>query len=209
MNTRLIVGLGNPGPEYVSTRHNVGFMVIQHLLDHGVRKVIDYRRGMSSHIWRVQLCGKAVSLQMPLTFMNLSGDAVAKVCRSGDVAPQEVLVVYDDVDLPLGRLRLRSQGGSGGHRGVESIIGALGSAAFGRLRVGIGRGTGGDTADYVLAPFLDGEKQVLGRVLEAASDAVMVTLRRGLQAAMGQYNGVDLAEKSEQNEERCDGDQEV
>ncbi len=202
MNTiqpRLIVGLGNPGDEYRHTRHNIGFMVIDRVLARLPQKTLTTLHAHESWLGTVPWQGGVLALQKPLTYMNLSGSAVAGACRRLQVSPAEVLIVYDDVDLPLGRLRVRRRGSSGGHRGVESIIEQLSTSQFNRLRLGIGRGNE-KMVDYVLARFDEDEQELLDQVLNAAVDAVMCSVRRGIDVAMNEYNGLSL-ERSTDNRE--------
>ena len=194
---RLIVGLGNPGPKYEETRHNIGFTVAD-----SIRARLPGKGGESTHtanslIWTVRFAGRLLWLQKPLTYMNLSGAAVAKVAQAQDILPEEILVIYDDLDLPLGRLRMREQGSSGGHHGVESLIESLESSAFARLRLGIGRAEAGTTVDYVLERFDDHETDLLETVIKTATDAVLLAARRGVETAMNQFNGLDLAAPGE------------
>lgn len=193
---RLIVGLGNPGPEYEGTRHNAGFAVVERLLSR-MPKGFEKAKGHSSTFWRGRYAGKALFLQKPSTFMNLSGEAVASLARFEGIAPDEILAVYDDMDLPLGRMRIRPGGGSGGHNGVKSLIEHLGSEAFSRLRMGIGRLLEGPRGrDYVLSAFDPEERELLEKVLDAAADSLVLALRRGVPAAMNAYNAKDFAAKA-------------
>ncbi|GAB6877702.1 aminoacyl-tRNA hydrolase [Thermaerobacter litoralis] len=185
---RIIVGLGNPGPEYEGTRHNVGFAVVDALARR--LRTAGWRRGFRSlwteGAWR----GQPVLLLKPQTYMNLSGEAVEQACRALRAEPAEVLVVYDDLDLPPGHLRLRPGGRAGGHRGVASIIEALGRDDFPRLRVGIGRPPAGvDAAEYVLAPFTAEEQALMAAAVQRAAEAVLAVLSTGLDRAMSRYNG--------------------
>jgi PTH1 family peptidyl-tRNA hydrolase len=183
----LIVGLGNPGAEYAAHRHNVGFRVVQ-MLAHTHGLAFSRRRG-KARVAEGQIAGRRVILAQPRTFMNLSGKAVGKLSRAFDVPPEHILVVYDDLDLPLGRLRLRSEGGSGGHRGMRSIIDKLGTQSFPRLRVGIDRPPGRmDPADYVLQPFANDEEPIISEVLEQAVAAIECWLEEGIVAAMDRFN---------------------
>ncbi len=193
---RLVVGLGNPGREYAATRHNVGFMVLERLRQSLPGATAqEPRHHADSLVWTCRCAGQPVILQQPLTFMNESGVAVAKLSRELAVTPPEILVVYDELDLPLGRLRLRTQGSSGGHHGVESLIAHLGSQQFRRLRVGIrGAAEIGDTVAYVLGPFAPAEQLVLGRVVPAAAETVLLAIRRGVTVAMNHSNHLDFAE---------------
>jgi PTH1 family peptidyl-tRNA hydrolase len=135
------------------------------------------------------ICERQVFLAKPQTYMNESGTSVSRVCRAFEIPPERVLVVYDDLDLPLGRLRLRPEGGSGGHKGMRSIIQSLGTQGFGRLRVGIDRPPGRmDPADYVLQPFSEDEEHLLAAVMETASAAIECWIADGITAAMDRFN---------------------
>lgn len=201
---RLVIGLGNPGEEYAGTRHNIGFQVVDALL----RKIRAAEgegplHQANSMIWKRRYARRQLWLQKPLTWMNASGPAVAKLSRKIDVSPGATIVVYDDLDLDLGRLRLRPGGGSGGHRGVESIIDSLGGNEFARLRLGIGSGET-DAIDHVLSVFAADEQELVGQVVEAAAKAVLLAFRRGLEHAMNSYNGLHLgaaAENTNNNED--------
>jgi len=187
---RVIVGLGNPGSEYEQTRHNAGFMVIDRLRADLPGAADAPKHTADSFVWSVRVGGQQRWLQTPLTFMNNSGAAVAKFSRAHGVAPAEILVVSDEVELPFGRLRLRIGGGSGGHRGLESLVACLGSSDFQRLRIGVGPQPDGVTRhDYVLEAFTDAERDGLGPVLTTAAEALKLTLHRGIVAGMNQFNG--------------------
>lgn len=189
---KLLVGLGNPGPEYADTRHNVGVRVLEQLAAaHQVpfdERRFDSRFGSG----RVRAGGGEieVALLAPLTFMNRSGSAVAAALAGLGLAdPQAVLVVLDDVDLPFGRLRLRPSGGAGGHRGLADVIERLGSRELPRLRFGVGRPPGDqETADHVLERFSAPERALLPDRLERASAALEAALSAGVAAAMNVYN---------------------
>lgn len=183
----LLVGLGNPGPEYASTRHNVGFWVIDHVSRATGIKV--GRRGFSSLWGQGRIDGVPVVLCKPQTYMNLSGRAVAPLASRLRLPPEAVWLIYDDLDLPPGRLRLRVGGGAGGHRGVRSVIDALGSQGFGRIRVGIGRPPhGGDPARYVLESPYGAERDILMDAAERAAQAALTVVRAGAEAAMNRFN---------------------
>lgn len=193
----MAAGLGNPGEDYSGTRHNVGFMVIDAVLAvFGDRFGTDHYR--DSFVHTVRYAGTALRLVKPLTFMNSSGTAVAGVARKHDLLPEEVLVIHDCVDLPLGRIRLRQTGSSGGHRGVDSVIEELGTHAFPRLRIGVGRPEG-ETVDYVLAEWRPEELPVVHRVIDVSAEAVLFTARHGLDAAMNKYNGWSLTDAAPQD----------
>jgi PTH1 family peptidyl-tRNA hydrolase len=183
---RLVVGLGNPGPRYVGTRHNVGYRIASVL---AARLGLDW----ADSAYRGSLaCSEArdLALLMPSTFMNASGESVVAAVDALAVAPATgLLVAFDDLDLPFGRLRLRAAGGCGGHRGMESIAQALGSEGFPRLRFGIGRpAPGADVIGYVLSPFEAEEEAALPVHLERAADAILSALDHGIDAAMERYN---------------------
>lgn len=197
--SRLVVGLGNPGPDYVGTRHNAGFMVLDRLADRlGV--------GFETEAARA-LCGEAalppdpdaapgteagaaaVALAKPLAFMNRSGPPVAALLDRYGLDPADLLLVYDDLALPLGALRLRGKGSAGGHNGVQSVIEALGSTEFPRLRVGVGNSfPPGGQVDFVLSPFDDAEREAAEAGLDEAADAALTFARHGLTAAMNRHN---------------------
>jgi PTH1 family peptidyl-tRNA hydrolase len=184
----LIVGLGNPGQEYSKHRHNIGFRVVDALAGaHGLE--FSRRKGAKARVAEGRIGGRAVILAKPQTFMNLSGQAVGRLSRMRDIPPEFILVIYDDLDLPLGRLRLRPDGGSGGHKGMRSIIDALGTQSFPRLRVGIDRPPGQvDPADYVLHPFDDRQKPLLADAVARAVAAAELWLSEGIIAAMDEFN---------------------
>ena len=197
----LIVGLGNPGSEYRETRHNAGFMVLDRLAQRLPKKNFEEIHGCSSHYLKGTYAGRPLLLQKPETFMNLSGEAVAPLMRKEEIGADGLLVIYDDMDLEVGKLRIRGRGSCGGHNGIRSIIETTGTENFARIRVGIGHRTG-NGADYVLSPFEEDEKPVIDKVLDAAADAVILILRRGLSQAMNEYNSQDYAppEPDEKNE---------
>lgn len=183
----LVVGLGNPGQTYAAHRHNVGFRVVDALARrHGL--AFTHRRGLA-RVAEGTIAGRRVILAKPQTFMNASGKSVARLSRAPNIPPERILVVYDDLDLPLGRLRLRAEGSSGGHRGLRSIIDALGTQQFARVRVGIDRPPGHmDPVDYVLEPFAARERPLLDDALARAADAVECWLHEGILAAMDRFN---------------------
>ncbi|MBO8127784.1 MAG: aminoacyl-tRNA hydrolase [Peptococcaceae bacterium] len=181
---KLIVGLGNPGAAYRRTRHNAGFMVLDRLASKVQAQ--DTGRRCRALTTEAAIEGYKITLAKPLTYMNLSGEAVGCLARLLSVAPGDILVIYDDMDLPFGKLRLRSQGGSGGHKGLASIIATLGTEAVPRLRIGIGKA--GDAVSHVLGEFSPEEEAVLDEVLETCVEAVITACRDGLQQAMNRYN---------------------
>jgi PTH1 family peptidyl-tRNA hydrolase len=184
---KLIVGLGNPGPQYAGTRHNAGFEVIVHLAEkHGIRV------GMATHqslIGRGKIAEQGVYLQQPLTYMNLSGGAVKSALKAFEILTEDLLVISDDLDLPLGTIRLRANGGSGGQKGLKSITGCLGTEDFARLRIGIGRPPEGMAVeDYVLTKWSQPERSILKLVVASAAEAVECFISAGVVEAANRYN---------------------
>jgi PTH1 family peptidyl-tRNA hydrolase len=183
----LIVGLGNPGAKYATDRHNVGFRVVDALARS--HSLSFSRQRAKARVAEGIIGGHRVVLAKPQTYMNLSGTAVSRLSSLFEVPPEQLLVAYDDLDLPLGRLRLRPEGGSGGHKGVRSIADSLGTQAFARLRVGIGRPPGRlDPADYVLRPFTKDENAVIDHTIQEAAAAMECWLTEGIHAAMDRFN---------------------
>jgi PTH1 family peptidyl-tRNA hydrolase len=183
---KLIVGLGNPGARYARNRHNVGFMIVEQFADaHHWRFA---RKRFNAEIAEGNLDGVRVMLAKPQTFMNLSGEAVSKLVAFYKIAPHDLLVVYDDLDLPLGKLRLRPKGSAGGHHGMESIIARLSTTDFPRLRVGIGRPTPADDIDHVLGNFEEDERAVMEETFARAVQAIAVWVTDGIEKAMNKFN---------------------
>ncbi len=183
----IIVGLGNPGRRYAHHRHNVGFQCLDALAQaHGLTFSQRKFRAMLAH---GNIGPTPVLLAKPQTFMNLSGEAVAPLLGYYRRTPADLLVIYDDLDLPLGTIRIRAQGGAGGHKGMQSIIHHLQTQEFPRLRVGIGRPPEGlDPADYVLHPFTASERAVMAPVYPWVAEAVAYILSEGLAEAMNRFN---------------------
>jgi peptidyl-tRNA hydrolase, PTH1 family len=184
----LIAGLGNPGAQYRGNRHNVGFMTLDRL---SKRLGVPFSRLENrALVTKADYEGNRLVLAKPQAFMNLSGQPVGSLVKFYKTPLDQLMVVYDDVDLPLGTLRLRPGGGSAGHKGMTSIIERLGTQDFPRLRVGIDRPPGRmDAAAYVLQDFLTAEQTSLDIMLEQAVDAILLFIREGLEAAMNRYNG--------------------
>ena len=188
---KLVVGLGNPGPEYRETRHNVGFLVVDELAKRW-RVEDDWREKFEALVTRTGVGDDAVHLAKPLTFMNLSGQAIAGLAGFYKIDPADVFVVTDDVALPLGRLRARREGGAGGHNGLKSVIQHLGTQAFPRMRVGVGRGDDRrDLADHVLGRFEAGEREIVSAAVLRAADATEMFLRDGIERAMSAFNAAE------------------
>ncbi|MFE3191774.1 aminoacyl-tRNA hydrolase [Nocardia sp. NPDC059240] len=184
----LVVGLGNPGPEYERTRHNVGFMVAEVLAERvGGRFTVHKKSG--ADLLEARLDGRKVLLAKPRTYMNLSGRPVAALAKFFSVPATEVIVVHDELDLPFGQIRLKRGGGEGGHNGLRSISQALTTKDYLRVRFGIGRPPGRqDPADYVLKPFSAPERKEVPVIVEQTADAVELLLRVGLEPAQNQLH---------------------
>ncbi len=182
----LIVGLGNPGKEYSRTRHNLGFMVVDLLAE---KYRLEFAKGKGPYYFtKLQIGGATVILVKPLTFMNLSGRAVAAALRDFDIeALEKLLVICDDIDLPFGTIRLRRRGSDGGQKGLRSIIETLGTREFCRLRIGIGDHFR-DAAEYVLSPFSKTEEKELPFILQFAVDAVISFVEKGIEWTMSRFN---------------------
>ena len=187
LHLRLIVGLGNPGPSYENTRHNAGFMVIDKLAgEFGIsvnKNKFDVRYG------RGAIEDLTVMLAKPMAFMNRSGWPVQKLAAYYKIDSRDLIVVHDDIDLAFGRLKIKEKGGHGGHKGLKSIIQAIGEDAFVRLRIGVGRSeTSSKVSDHVLGPFYDDESKLLDGILNRARDAVVTVLTEGPKAGMNRFN---------------------
>lgn len=186
-DTVCIIGLGNPGMNYMGTRHNVGFRVVDTVAE---------RIGLSefTNVGQYLLAtgtfsNRALLLVKPQTYMNLSGQAVKRILEEGRIASQNMLVICDDAALPLGSLRLRRSGSSGGQNGLQSIIDELGTEDFPRLRCGIGRpAEDADLSDYVLSPFDEAEREAADTMIHRASDAVICMIEKGMDRAMNEFN---------------------
>ena len=201
---KVIVGLGNPGTEHEGTRHNVGFRVVSRLADKGGVSLGAGRGDYLSGSGRI--AGRAVELALPLTYMNLSGLAVRDLLDDVDRVASDLLVVCDDVNLPLGRIRLRPSGSDGGHNGLSSIISQLGTEGFARLRLGVGAAPDSvDLADHVLAGFEEDEEPVVEEMVERAVAAIELALARGMAESMQVYNRRPNAESASESEERENG----
>lgn len=182
----LIVGLGNPGPEYSGTRHNVGFEVIDAL-------AVDNRIKLDTSKHRARfglgmVGGVGVAIAKPITFMNLSGQAVAPLLREFSLKPERLIVVADETDLPIGRIRVKPKGGAGGHGGHKSIIQLIGTQNYARIRLGIGRVGKDETIDHVLGKFHPDERADAQRMVQKAAEAVEAILVDGLEKAMSRIN---------------------
>lgn len=184
----LITGLGNPGREYRFNRHNVGFMLLDKLAEH--LEVSFSRLESKALVTKTNYSNARLILVKPQTYMNNSGQAVGSLLRFYKVPLENLFVVYDDVDLPLGTIRIRSGGGSAGQKGMKSIIERLGSQDFPRIRIGVGRPPGRmSAADYVLQDFSSDEKTLISETLDRGVEATLMFVREGLETAMNRYNG--------------------
>lgn len=192
-----IVGLGNPGKKYRYTRHNVGYRVLDEIA--GRFRLAWSESGFSERALATVPFGGGVDLLLvrPLTYMNSSGVAVSEVMEDYDLPAADVLVIHDDMDLPLGKVRFKRKGSSGGHRGIESIIEETGTSDFPRLKIGVGRPPEGvDPAEYVLSRFSGDDEEILAEVIRLAAEATLDAVSRGIDWAMAHYNGLDAALES-------------
>ncbi|WP_072807019.1 aminoacyl-tRNA hydrolase [Rhodococcoides yunnanense] len=184
----LIVGLGNPGPQYETTRHNAGFLVADVLAARIGAKFSSHKKS-NSDVVQARLADRPVVVAKPRTFMNLSGQPVAALARFFSVEPANIVVVHDELDLEFGTIRLKLGGGEGGHNGLRSVSQHLSTKDYLRVRVGVGRPPGRmDPASYVLKPFSAAERKDLGVICEEAADAAELLLRAGLEAAQNQLH---------------------
>lgn len=191
----LVVGLGNPGTRYADTRHNIGARVIEGA---AARWAVPLKSSDQARMGTGRLGSAAVALAIPLSWMNESGPAVSALLTRHALSPDELIVVHDDLDLPLGRVRIKLKGGPGGHNGLRSIIDELGSDEFVRVKLGVGRPpTGVDAADFVLAPLLSEERETVDELCVRAVDALECLLLEGPSAAMNKFHVRDASEPAE------------
>ncbi|GAB4530255.1 MAG: aminoacyl-tRNA hydrolase [Pleurocapsa sp.] len=189
----LIVGLGNPGAKYNQTRHNIGFEVINTLAKAWQVNLSENRRFQGLFAETTISSGNKIRLLEPTTYMNRSGQAVRAAIDWYKIAPQSILVVYDDMDLPVGKLRMRLSGSAGGHNGMKSIISHLGSQNFPRLRIGIGKSNGDkETISHVLGKFSPQEAKIIEEILYISLKAVELSLKEGVEQSMNRYNGIAI-----------------
>lgn len=186
---RLIVGLGNPGKKYSNSRHNVGFMVLDNLAK-TARLRFKKSFTMTAKLARMSSEQDNVLLVKPQSYMNNSGHCLKKICRKYKLSWKDILVVYDDVDLDLGRIKFRAEGSSAGHQGMASVISVLGTDKISRLRVGISKSLSpdGNLADYVLSDFINSERRILAEVIERASNCSLDWINKDVQSLMQKYN---------------------
>ena len=197
----LIAGLGNPGRQYEKTRHNMGFDTIDELIDRhripqgGIAHKAMYGKGM--------IAGEKILAVKPLTYMNLSGEAIREYVNYYKMDPEtELIVIYDDIDMEPGQIRIRKKGSAGGHNGIKSIIAQIGTQNFYRIKVGVGaKPKGWDLADYVLGRFSSEERELVDKAICDAADAVEMILKDGIEAAMNHYNGAAKKKKATENKQ--------
>lgn len=192
---KLIIGLGNPGRAYASSRHNIGFRCIDLLAR--VHSIPLRQNQCRAQTGSGEIAGVPVLLAKPKTFVNLSGEAVSRLMQKHSITADNVIVIHDDLDLPPGRLRIRKGGSAGGHKGINSIISAIGSKDFCRIKVGIGRPVGPDgtpttdekiIVDYVLGDFTSDEEKAIGPIISRVAEAIECLLTEGLSTAMNRFN---------------------
>lgn len=184
---KVIIGLGNPDPEYSYTRHNAGAQAVRRLAKKN-KFVFKMNRSFKSFLAQGKIGGRNVFLFLPQTFMNISGEAVVVFLRKKHIALENILVVYDDVSLPLGELRVRARGSAGGHNGLASVIQKLATKDFARLRIGIGGRAYNDLSTYVLAGFSEDEKSLLNETLDRAVEGINMWVCDGIDKCMHRYN---------------------
>jgi len=190
MANKLIVGLGNPGPKYLWTRHNAGFIVLDRFAN--LNGIAVSKKSFDGLYGEGNLHGYRLLLLKPQTFMNLSGRSVAAALRFHKITPADLLIIHDDLDIPFGQIKLKEGGGHGGHNGLRSLHQELGTGDYTRLRVGIGRPSRGDMADYVLNNFAKSEMDSLPQLVDGVVDGLEMYLREGLPKTMSLYNNRDL-----------------
>ncbi len=181
----IIVGLGNPGKKYSKTRHNIGFLVIEEIAR---RYAIDFKERKNYKAGRGSIDGRDVFLVEPLLYMNNSGIAVKDISERFNIPTEHLIVIHDDIDMEVGKVRIRRKGSSGGHKGIESIIQNLSAKDFPRLKIGIGREGDITPEDYVLRKFRKNELPLIKSAVEKASDAVITIILEGLEKAMNRFN---------------------
>jgi peptidyl-tRNA hydrolase, PTH1 family len=190
---KLVVGLGNPGTKYQGTRHNIGYELIDRLARGG--RGANFTRKFEGQVAETEIDYRRVFLLKPETFMNLSGRAVGQAVRFYKIEPSDILVVCDDLSLPVGKIRIRPGGSDGGQKGLRDITNHLGTEQFPRLRIGIGDQGQADAADYVLSRFRSPERALIDDTLILASQAVAVWVTQGVDAAMNRFNGMTQSEQ--------------
>jgi len=196
---KAVIGLGNPTEKYINTRHNIGFMIIDSIVVKA-NKTTGYLSKCNALYQKIRIGGRTIYFVKPQTFMNCSGESVNCLCRKEKINFNELLIVHDDLDLPLGKLRFKKGGSSAGHNGIESIISNAGHNDFNRLRIGIGRAENNSISDFVLSKFEEHEKEILSKIINISTAAVLYSIHRGISAAMNEYNGYTM--KNNQSQEK-------
>jgi PTH1 family peptidyl-tRNA hydrolase len=187
---KLIVGLGNPGKEYERTRHNAGFRAVRAFHTLHIEEFDGWKRKFNGEIAEGRIAGDKVALLLPQTYMNESGTSVAEAAGFWHVEPKDVVIVYDELDIPVGSLRIRADGSAGGHNGMKSVLARLGTMDVPRFRIGIKgeHAAGVPSEDYVLGKFTADEETLLGQAIGKTVEALDVLLNEGIEAAMNRYN---------------------
>jgi peptidyl-tRNA hydrolase, PTH1 family len=203
---KILIGLGNPGPKYAGTRHNVGFDVVDYLASG--KGAGGFREKFESFVAELKEGDETVLLMKPLTFMNLSGRALRAAIDFYKLPVEQVLVVCDDFNLPLGKLRIRAKGSHGGQNGLRNIQDQLGTDAYARMRIGVGQPAVGEAVDFVLSKFKPGERAAAEEAVANAASAALVWVRSGLEVCMNRFNGGDdpKAEKKPKKPKPADGE---
>lgn len=186
MRVKLVVGLGNPGADYQKTRHNLGYRVVEALAHQ--HRIVLRERSEKAVYGQGSIKAVKVVLSKPLTFMNRSGAAVRDLCQTFQISPVDLIVIHDDIDLDLGRLRIKTRGSHGGHNGLRSILEVLGTDRFVRVKLGVGRPKGEETADHVLSQFAIKERPVVDEMIGHAVAAVELVIIDGIAQAMNQFH---------------------
>jgi len=199
MPVKAFIGLGNPGSKYANTRHNIGFMVLDKLVG---KLGGDISRSKFSGLWgQVTIGDRRIYFLKPQTYMNLSGESVGQFLAYFKIKPSEILIIHDDLDLPLGRIKLVRKGGSGGHKGIRSVIAILGTENFCRMKIGIGRPRyGEDVEKFVLSPFYSDEKETLEKIVEIAVHGLIMVAEKGIDRAMNVLNAIKMDEEEKETE---------
>ena len=201
---KLIVGLGNPGPKYVGTRHNIGFEVVDYLA--AAPGTTAFREKFEAFVAELKEGDETILLMKPLTFMNLSGRAVRAAIDFYKLTADQVLVVCDDFNLPLGKLRIRAKGSDGGQKGLRSIQEHLGTDAYARLRIGVGEPNFGDAVDHVLSKFKPGERKAIEDAVANSAQAALLWVRQGTEAAMNRFNAGEEKKDKKKDKPKPEGE---
>ena len=184
---KMIVGLGNPGNEYENTRHNIGFMIVDNYAKkYRLDRFKEKFNGLYTKVYRN---GEYYILLKPLSYMNLSGNVVGKFANFYKIKPEDILIIHDDLDLPVGKIKIKSKGSSGGHNGIKSIIANLNTEVFPRFKVGISKNDNIDTKDYVLGKFSKNDLEVLDKIFDFAPNIIDDFLDSNIEKVMSKYNG--------------------